>query len=531
MRPAPVDPADLNRPGQEAAHETGVPRTTSRLLALAGLVLAGVLIALPLWKVAAQHLASPNVWFDESGQYWLALGLHHFSEPGAEPGGWAKIVEYGRIFNSDPGAFTLLLRGWIGVFGSGPAALRSLPFAFLVLACVLIALAVRRTGASWPLAVVAAAAPLGFPMLLHYATELRAYSMEVCAVSFLFFASAWTDGRWDPKRALVLGLAAAVLVASRYSAWFYAAAACAVALLPLKPWPLALRRTLAFAGPVTLSVLLGYVVFARLQAGGSHEPPAYVVDFLLKDKSGEQALALLRTNFLGREALPLTVFLVAAPLFVFLGPRSLADFRVFVGRAWLFAFLSVALVGAASLVGKLPWALHTRWSIGYQALSACCLALGIVVIVRWFSAFPFKRLAAAVQAVLLTVAAWGLFQESARATERTRPYYETIADHFATLAAERDPRSLRLFVPSNASPTVRYLCERGPFRNVFTYPEHFHFETPEELAAVAPIPATRFDVVVLTHHTLADGYIARVTEGSAMLQGAPQPSCLLLLSP
>lgn len=506
-------------------------RRSAHIQAWAGIVVALVLVALPLWKVADRHMASPNFWFDEAGQYWLALGLHHFSGPNEEPGGWGKIVEYGRVFNSDPGAFTLMLRGWIVTLGSSPAALRSLPFFFLVAMCAIIALATRRTGASWPLAALAATAPLGFVMLLHYGTELRAYSMEACAVALLFFAPAWWGGRFDLRRTLTLGLVAAVLVSSRYSAYFFGAAACLTALPPLRPPSEAVRRALAFGIPVTLAVILGYAIFARLQAGGSHEPPAYVEALLLKGKDSTAALALLKRNFLSRDALPLTVFLLAAPLFVLFGPRGLADFRAFVSRAWLFSLLSTIFVAGVSLAGKLPWAIHTRWSIGYQALAACCLALGFVVLVRWIAHLAPARLSPLVHAMLLAAGAWFAIQESTRAVGAPRAYYETIADHLASLSAEREPRSLRFFVPSNASPAVRYLCERGPYRGLFSYPGQFHFETPEEVAEHTPISASKYDAIILTHVSLAESYRARVTGGTASLQTAPQPSCLILLAP
>jgi hypothetical protein len=58
-------------------------------------IVVWTMIGVPLERVAAQHLASPNLWFDESGQVFLSLGLHQFSPPGAPPQGWRKILEYG----------------------------------------------------------------------------------------------------------------------------------------------------------------------------------------------------------------------------------------------------------------------------------------------------------------------------------------------------------------------------------------------------------------------------------------------------
>lgn len=489
-----------------------------------------IFVAIPTWRYAAQHLASPNVWFDESGQFWLALGLHHFSEPLAKNGGWTQILEFGRVLNSDPGGFTALLRGWIFGFGASPIALRSLPFAFLLLTMAIIGLSVRRAGAPWMMAALAASVPLGYPMLLHYSTEIRAYSMEVCAVALLFCAPIWLGPRLDVRRTLILGLLAALLVASRYSAYFFAAAACITALLPLRPLPIALKRAVIFGVPIVVSVALGYLLFARLQAGGTHEPPAYVEAFLLKGKDANATLALLKENFMGRDARPLTLYLFLAPLFVWLGPAKLADFRRFVGQTWVFSVISLCLIAGASLVGKLPWALQTRWSIGYQGLSACCLAVGAVIILRWLSHFIPARFTTVALTVLVGTSGWLWSTQIERAVTHNRPYYETISDHLDTLARSPDPKALRFFVPSNASATLRYLCEYGPLRGTFDYPAKFHFETPEEVANRTSIPATQFNVIVLTHVSLADGYLARVA-GTSSVQRDPQPSCLIILTP
>jgi len=490
-----------------------------------------ILVGIPCWRLADQHLGSPNVWFDESGQFWLALGLHHFSEPLAEPGGWRQILEFGRVLNSDPGGFTALLRGWIFSFGASPLSLRSLPFLFLVLTVLIIGLSARRAGSPWMLVVLAASAPLGYSMILHYATELRAYSMEVCAVALLFFSPVWLGPRFDLRRAFLLGLIAAFLVASRYSAYFFAAAACVAALLPFQPRTEAVKRAVAFGVPIVVSVALGYLLFARLQAGGTHEPPAYVEAFLLKGKDTTAAIALLKENILGRDARPLSLYLLLAPLFVRFGPTSLSAFRQVVGQTWIFSALSLLLIVGASVAGKLPWALQTRWSIGYHALSACCLAMGTVVVIRWIvSLFPPRPAAVALTLLVATSAVLWSTQID-RAVTRSRPYYETISDHLGAIAQSRDPKTLRFFVPSNASATLRYLCEYGPYHATFDYPAKFHFETPKEVESRTPISAGQFDVIVLTHISLSENYLTRVTDGTSELQRDPQPSCLIILTP
>lgn len=504
------------------------PASTSVALQVSAGIAALVLIALPATVFALRELAAPNLWFDESGQYWLAQGLHHFSPPNAGSGGWSKIVEYSRVFNSDPGGFTLLLRGWTALFGPSPLAIRTLPFVFFLLAPVVIFLAARRAGVNSFVAVLAASVPLGFPMLLHYATEIRAYSMETCAVAFLFFVPCWLQDEQKPRRLALLGGIAALLLTSRYSSYLFGAAACAAALFPLRPAWTSLRRFLCFSLPCLASVAAGYWIFARLQAGGVHRAPAYVEDFLLQGKTTAQVLARLHENFLSREALPITVYLVLAPVFTWFGPRTLAGLREIVGRTTLFCVLTIILTATGSLMGKLPWAFYTRWSIGYQALSACCLAMGVIVTGRCLllrtTTWPWKTLAFVSAGGFSAI--WGV--EMNRAVHATRPYYESIASHLQTLGGDPRARDLRFFVQSGASPTVRYLCEVGPLKGAFSYPGNFHFESGVEANNSAVIAADQYDTVILTHFSLVETYRRRV-KGTVELRSDPQPSCLLLL--
>ncbi len=493
-------------------------------------VIAGsLLIGLPVALVVSRHLGSPNFWFDESGQFWLSLGLHQFTPPLAPEGGWGHIVEYGRVMNTDPGTFTALLRGWIHVFGPSPVALRSLPFLFFLLTPVVIVLSALRCGANPVFAALAGSIPLGFPMLLHYATEVRAYSMETCAVVFLFFLPCWLYGQRRGWIVIMIGCSAALLVTSRYSAFLYGAAACIAALLPLRPVRTAFVRAARFSVPLIISVATGYLIFGRFQVGGTQQAPAYVAPFLLKGKDAAAQLALFRQNLIGPDALPITLFLVAAPLFYWLVPKSLIGLRSFVSSTAVFCALSVVFAVAASLAGMLPWEIHTRWSIGYQALSACCLAMMIIAAGAYFRESVGNRRwkTLFVGAGACFAVAWSMQLKAAVRAER--PYYETIASHLQAVARSANAKDMTFFVQPNAAPTIRYLCEFGPLKGAFNYPGRFRFETEQEAAKPTSIPANAYDVIILTHFMFADAYRARVVGGKAELNALPPPSCLLII--
>ena len=493
-------------------------------------VIVLALIALPIFVIAIDHVGSPNLWFDEGGQFFVSLGLNHYSPPQAPYGTWKDVLENNRPFNGDPGGFTVLLRLWMDVFGYSPIAIRSLPFLFFVLAPTVILVSLRRWGAVSPIAAMAGAVLLGYPVIIHYATEVRAYSMEVCAVTFLFFLPCWLEQQTPNWAVALLGGAGALLITSRYSAFVGGIAACVATLIPLRPWRSTIRRAFWFSLPLSVAAAAVYFLATRYQMTGGGRLPAVFEPYLLNGKDAAAKLALLRENLLSPGALPLTFYLLTAPVFAICGPRHLERLRLLVGRTVAFTGVYVAILAIASTTGRLPWAWGARWSLGYQALSACCLAMIIMLFGTcfWQAVQNWRWRLVGVVAVACFIAAWSLQLDSAIKSER--PYYETIGSHLQALASSPKAKLLRFFVQYNATPTTRYLVEYGPFKQTFTYPNNFHFETSEEVRAKLPISSRDYDIVVLTHSQFLDSYRARANGASSMTIESPPPSCLIVLN-
>jgi hypothetical protein len=240
---------------------------------------------------------------------------------------------------------------------------------------------------------------------------------------------------------------------------------------------------------------------------------------------------MLRGNFLETGALPIPLYLLTAPLFLWLGPNSQTRLRALVWRTFLFAALSVLFVALASLAGKLPWSWYTRWSIGYQTLSACCLAMIVIMTGTWFwqGATGWYGKARVMLLGACFAVAW--FMQVREAVRSEHPYYETIATQLRELRMSDKAQSLRFFVQVNATPTTRYLVELGPLKERFRYPRNFHFETPQEVQNRTSISAKEYDVIVLTHTQFIEAYSARITDGGWKITANPLPSCLLMLTP
>ena len=518
----------MNRETLDQAPNQPTPQKGGIYAAAAALFLSATLV--PWLSV---HLFSPNIWFDESGQYWLSLGLHHFTPPLSTPGGWEKIIEYGRVQNSDPGTYTLILRAWIILFGSDLAALRTLSLIFFLLGPLIIWLAGRRLEISPAARAFAALAPCGYFMFLHYATEIRAYSMESLAVWYFFFLSAWTDREERNSRLVILGLIGALLVGARYSAYIYGGAACLVLCISWRPLGLLVKRGLLVAAPVTALVTAGFITFGRHQAGGTQRAPSYVEPFLLQGKESDFILQQVKQNFLVHEAWPLTAFLLLAPVWISLTRVELTRFHTFVMRAWLFVVIAVIFVIGASVLGKLPWAIYTRWSIGYQALSASCLATLIMMTAASWRTFAPARLRKRVGAVAFVIALVFWWWHVHQVQKQPRPYYETEGSMLEQLARRNDKAELRFWVTGFASASIRYLCEVGPLKGQFTYPSNFHFETPNELKDSTAIAVDSVDVVILHDQSLLPAYQSRITGSDKKPLSStivlPPPSALILL--
>ena len=481
----------------------------------------------PLFQIIRRDLNSPNFWFDESGQYWLARGQHHFKTALHPDGGWPEILEYGRVFNCDPGGFTLILRVWIEIAGSSPLALRLLPFSFFLGMITVFYLAARGLGAPREWAVLASGIPITSPLLIHYSTELRAYSMEACAVALLCFSPIWISQTKIPWGPISLGTFSALLASSRYSAFLIAAAASFVSIFPLRPRKVALARFVQFSLPLAFMVMATFFLFAVHQNGGALGPPAYVKDFLLSGQSWNEIWSMIKKNTFSPEVISIVLF-ISFPLLVLLQKKPSLLLQALLPR--LIAVLSIAfcLTMAASFVGKLPWAVNTRWSIGYHALAACSWASLLAVMGTLLDRLKKQKVWLAKILLIATgIIIWNLQQI---AFKKGRPTNESIAS-VLRIADQKSVHSL--FIGDNAVPSARYLLEAGPLRgSSIVYPDKVYFETHADLNKRTAISAKKYQGIVVPSASTLPIYEKRIVGRILEIIPCPDgPSFLVLIMP
>ncbi|HCS88372.1 MAG TPA: hypothetical protein DIW30_08335 [Bacteroidales bacterium] len=165
---------------------------------------------------SVRYEMNPYLWFDEAGQFWIAKGLNHDSDPMSATGGILEVIKNNQNYNLDPGGFSLLLHFWSFV-GNGYLWLRLLPFLFFVLTIIgFIYLAYRWTGNKYT-AVLMGFIPMIIPMIYHEAFEVRAYSMEVLGVVAGAIAIDSLQRKINYKRLITWSLVLCIFLTSRYS--------------------------------------------------------------------------------------------------------------------------------------------------------------------------------------------------------------------------------------------------------------------------------------------------------------------------
>jgi hypothetical protein len=337
----------------------------------------GVVCLLIVLSVGS-NLSSPHFWFDEAGQYWIAMGQNHFFPAHSPMGSLEAVWQNSKHSIADPGGFTLLVRLWSKLFGSSPVTLRLLPALFGAVFFALLFIWCRRNCLSSYIACAISAFLLTLPNLEGELVEFRPYSMEICGVLALGLATLLFLEK--PAR---LTLAAWILVdvvflLSRYSFVVYSLAACS--LLILRFFSLRSHRLLiAIAVGVSLLWMSAIYFFMLRYQSADATPPPYVQQYMIWHHL-ERIPAILEHNFLSRGTIGKTAFLAA--ILAILAMKNFRSMPLFVIQPQqifrsvnLAVFIVAADVGwfLLSAVGRMPWDALQRWSLSEQGLTALAI--------------------------------------------------------------------------------------------------------------------------------------------------------------
>lgn len=178
-------------------------------------VIAACVAVIGLFSFLA--LRNPWLWFDESGQFWISKGLHHYSDVYAASGSFWDMIESNRHYNLDPGGFSVLLYFWLLINDHSTFFLRLLPYLFFIGFAVFSFIYIYRTRRNVIEAVFYTTLLFVWENTANEMGEVRGYSMEMCGVlSTLYFLPFLRDGQRTNLKLFLLGTWVAVFCTSRY---------------------------------------------------------------------------------------------------------------------------------------------------------------------------------------------------------------------------------------------------------------------------------------------------------------------------
>lgn len=383
--------------------------------------------------ILARNLNSPNFWFDESGQFWLALGQNHFSPANTAEQSIKDVWINSKSFNLDPGGFTLLLRGLIYTLqNTTPPILRFLPLLFSIVLCIGLLFWGKIAKISIFYSTIAIFYLFLNENFLYYSLELRAYSMELCGVVFIFLATGLLNEKITRSSYLIWLTCLTFFGLSRYSFVIYEGAAfCAILTLQyfLKK---SIDKSIFLTLGLTLLVfnITVYVLMLQYQTA-SASPPPYVLDLLLFGKDLNHILATLKINFFSVFAIPKTLF-----IFLYficnLSNKKFKNLNPWLGLLFFYILYSTLIAMLLSFIGKLPWSMGSKWSLSELALNALAI-IGILSIAKELAISALNRyvltwISAILSAAILMIQTNLLFdiQKYDRANKEYEPIFKSL---------------------------------------------------------------------------------------------------------
>lgn len=490
------------------------------------LLLLGMLGTGTVWafvRFARANLDNIGIWYDEAVQFWMSRGEDPYAEPFTAPGRLIDAIHSNGLNNLDPGGFTILLRWWLHG-GTGVAWLRTLPIIFFVIGAGALALIGWRRFRNVPFALVCGLVPTLYPMLLVFATELRAYSMEFAgiAVGCALIDRIALEPTSD-RLLLIAGATFGFFLTSRYAFGLFTAAA-AFGLILACHWRrrAALPTTRladlpAMAVPMMAVALLiaRYALWPQFWNRIHYHGGAmleYFASTTAATKSATEILRALADNLFGPGGLPITLAAVVGLLVLLqkagrnfdgrTGPirarwQSLAKFVDHADLTPICLICLAALVLSGLTWRWHPWDMSAKWSLWLYGLSAVVIvqfaaaALARGADLKFLSYSPHARTAfSAVTGLALVLAAVRMDLWLARYQRWTWP--SVVSE--LTKVEELKPEAGTVALDKYDYPTVRYLYEYGPLRGGTAYPSAFRFDYRDYLEATKSLiaPNTRF---------------------------------------
>jgi len=159
-------------------------------------------------------LLNPFLWFDEAGQFFISLGLNHYSEPNSLPGTLNEVLINNNKFNLDPGGFSILLFLWLKI-STNYIWIRLLPFLFFI-SSVFLTIEISKKVYDFKNPWIYGFLLFAIPQLVFRSIELRAYTMEALSILISIYLIV-NFKNLNSYKLLTISILSSILISSRYS--------------------------------------------------------------------------------------------------------------------------------------------------------------------------------------------------------------------------------------------------------------------------------------------------------------------------
>ncbi|MDP4291377.1 MAG: hypothetical protein Q8908_09885 [Bacteroidota bacterium] len=323
------------------------------------LIILGIYIITLL--VITKNLDTPYLWFDEAGQFFIAKGLNHDSNPLGGEKGLSFVVKNNAYYNLDPGGFSILLHYWSKISNTH-IWLRILPFLFFIGTVLLFIYLSYLWTKNLIIALLMGFAPILIAMVLNMGFEVRAYSMEGMGTILGLVALERLKNKISIMKLLFWSCIFSFFMTSRYSEFVIVFIVSVYILYLIYNSNLAVRQkyltVFVYALPIVLTIVFIYAKVLVVQ-NKNIEPVNYLT-YLSTDKSilfspirnflylglvgFFMVLYLFRNRslFIKKHIMPLTVALTVNILFLILSFLNKYPWDPFSHRCISMLLLTVA---------------------------------------------------------------------------------------------------------------------------------------------------------------------------------------------
>ncbi|RDB04345.1 hypothetical protein [Runella aurantiaca] len=430
----------------------------------------------------SRNLFTPYLSYDEAGQFWIAKGLNHDSEPMSSEKGVLDVIENNKYYNLDPGGFGILLHYWAFI-SNHHVWLRMLPFFFFIGVVVSFIYLSFLWIKNIKIAILMGFIAILSPKLLYMGFELRAYSMECLGTLMGVIALEKLNTGVTYQKLLLWSCVFSFFMTSRYSEILilFVVSLYVLYLISKSKLTLAQKGFSIFLYSIPLFFTLVYVYF-------------FALVFQNKDMLELNYLPYLSRDISILVELQNVLAILFLALFLVLLYQRHKYSLVKKYQSLIFVTLTSNLLFITlSILGKHPWSLS-----GYRCISLlvlfiiCFVAVISEIVLRAIensNIFLFYLLSSFI-AFILYLSYDNLF---VRSDYRYNEFYGNLTKLDFT-------KYNRVLVEYTEAPAIKYLYEYGKFQNKKerVYPNKFSFQR----GRVHPISKNKTEFLEISKDTI-----------------------------